>query len=85
MIVSNDRVIALMFAQIALGGDLVSFINIIEYQHETVAQYYDLPFISMRNTLLPLVLSNTSLLEEYFFIDNEIGVDTRHVNPLEFS
>jgi hypothetical protein len=43
---------ALSFERITTGGDL----------HTTIASYYDTPVVSLRNLLLPHILSNPSLI-----------------------
>lgn len=51
-----------------------------------VAQYYDLPVISLRNAVLPAALGNASFVRELFHHfteepqDDLSDVDTRHVS-----
>ncbi|OWZ35371.1 hypothetical protein C343_01038 [Cryptococcus neoformans C23] len=66
----NLEVFALMFKTITLGGDL----------HQGIAQFYDLPVLSLRNALLNDMLKNDSLINEYFFIHPEGDVDLRHIS-----
>ncbi|KIK55053.1 hypothetical protein GYMLUDRAFT_888548 [Collybiopsis luxurians FD-317 M1] len=72
--VINLQVMALMFDAITMGGDL----------HTPIAQYYDIPVISVRNVLLPHVLKSTEMdvtdtsMEDYWFHHSEAGTDLRH-------
>ncbi|GFZ43067.1 hypothetical protein JCM24511_00785 [Saitozyma sp. JCM 24511] len=76
--VLNLQVFQLMFSQILGGGD----------QHMGVAQYYDLPVISLRNAVLPAALGNASFVRELFHHfteepqDDLSDVDTRHIDVL---
>ncbi|KAL7419164.1 hypothetical protein Q5752_006000 [Cryptotrichosporon argae] len=66
--VLDMHVFALMFDTVALGGDL----------HHSLAQYYDLPVVSLRNPLLPRILKNHSMVYDWF---NNAGseIDLRHL------
>ncbi|WWC65459.1 uncharacterized protein I303_108077 [Kwoniella dejecticola CBS 10117] len=52
----NLQVFALMFQYIGNGGDL----------HDGVAQFYDIPTVSIRNPLLPQVFKNTTEVRHLF-------------------
>ncbi|RSH82182.1 hypothetical protein EHS25_006115 [Saitozyma podzolica] len=73
----NLNVFALMFAQVANGGDL----------HSGIAQYYDLPILSLRNVFLHEALANVSVIRELFHqksdapADDLSDVDLRHHSP----
>ncbi|WRT70476.1 uncharacterized protein IL334_007474 [Kwoniella shivajii] len=76
--VINLHVFALMFQYIANGGDL----------HNGVAQYYDVPTISMRNPILPQVMKNTTMVRHLFhnrvqktdWTDPLDEIDLRHLS-----
>ncbi|WWC92047.1 uncharacterized protein L201_007001 [Kwoniella dendrophila CBS 6074] len=54
--VMNLQIFALMFQYVANGGDL----------HHGIAQYYDVPTVSVRNPVLPQVLRNTTMVRHLF-------------------
>ncbi|WWC72366.1 uncharacterized protein I206_106328 [Kwoniella pini CBS 10737] len=54
--VLNLQVFALMFQYISNGGDL----------HDGIAQFYDIPTVSIRNPLLPQVFKNTTEVRHLF-------------------
>jgi len=71
------QITALVFSAITMGGDL----------HTAVAQYYDMPVISVRNIVLPHILSTTeqsledTSVEDFWFHHNRGGdIDLRHMN-----
>ncbi|KIR24948.1 hypothetical protein I309_06232 [Cryptococcus deuterogattii LA55] len=66
----NLDVFALMFNSITLGGDL----------HLGIAQFYDIPILSLRNALLNDILKNNSLVTEYFFVHSNGEIDLRHIS-----
>ncbi|KAF5389729.1 hypothetical protein D9757_006062 [Collybiopsis confluens] len=72
--VINLQVMALMFDSITMGGDL----------HTAIAQYYDIPTVSLRNVLLPHILKSTETnlddtsMEDYWFHNGNEGTDLRH-------
>lgn len=66
-----------MFDNIQTGGDLTLGVN----------QFYDVPTLSLRNALLPLVPQNKSLIVDWFYNQSEHpdadtfqGVDLRHLS-----
>ncbi|TYJ54164.1 hypothetical protein B9479_005175 [Cryptococcus floricola] len=65
----NMDVFALMFKTVTNGGDL----------HSGIAQFYDIPTVSLRNALYHQVLANASLISELFIIKEDGEVDTRHL------
>ncbi|WWD00544.1 hypothetical protein V866_007478 [Kwoniella sp. B9012] len=74
--VINLQVFALMFQTIATGGDI----------HQGISSYYDVPTVSLRNLLLPIILQNSSYGISYFDhppgtkeLDRE-GLGTRHIS-----
>ncbi|OCF32112.1 hypothetical protein I316_06268 [Kwoniella heveanensis BCC8398] len=74
--VINLQVFALMFQTIATGGDI----------HQGISSYYDVPTVSLRNLLLPIILQNSSYGITYFDhpagtteLDVE-GFSTRHIS-----
>ncbi|WVF71803.1 hypothetical protein IAT40_006611 [Kwoniella sp. CBS 6097] len=74
--VINLQVFALMFHTIATGGDI----------HQGISSYYDVPTVSLRNLLLPIILQNSSYGISYFDhppgtteLDVE-GFSTRHIS-----
>lgn len=85
-----------MFAQVANGGDLVSPIlitvlraphsRLMTAKHSGIAQYYDLPILSLRNVFLHEALANVSVIRELFHqksgvpADDLSDVDLRHVS-----
>ena len=85
----RPSIFALMFSQIALGGEMVSRIRILEKrahpQQEGMSQYYDIPIVSLRNVVLHEALQNVTLVQD-LFVNREppVGdsldeVDLRHV------
>ncbi|KZO90804.1 hypothetical protein CALVIDRAFT_489907 [Calocera viscosa TUFC12733] len=69
--VISTSTFALQFSQgLGVGGDL----------HLGVAQYYDIPVISLRNPLLPYLFSTPALEWELFGYSK--GLDRRHLNAL---
>ncbi|ODN75047.1 hypothetical protein L202_06267 [Cryptococcus amylolentus CBS 6039] len=62
----NLHVFALMFKTVTNGGDL----------HSGIAQFYDIPTVSLRNALYHQLLANASLISELFITkeDGELGV-----------
>ncbi|KAL7419162.1 hypothetical protein Q5752_005998 [Cryptotrichosporon argae] len=68
----NMNVIALMFNTIATGSDM----------HHGLAAYYDIPTLSLRDPLLPRILQNHTLIEDWFCEDglHPGQRDLRHVN-----
>ncbi|WVR08401.1 hypothetical protein IAU60_005456 [Kwoniella sp. DSM 27419] len=74
----NLQVFALMFPLTANGGDL----------HFGVAQFYDVPTVSIRNPLLPQVMQNLTLVRDLFhhrvekddWTDPTDGIDLRHLS-----
>ncbi|KAF8511952.1 hypothetical protein BU17DRAFT_54299 [Hysterangium stoloniferum] len=68
--VINIHTIGLFFEEITTGGDL----------HAPIAAYYDAPVISMRNMIAPHILKHHELVEHYFYIYEDSGVDLRHVS-----
>ncbi|ODN94804.1 hypothetical protein L198_04951 [Cryptococcus wingfieldii CBS 7118] len=66
----NLQVFALVFKQLALGGDI----------HEGVSQFYDIPIISLRGAILHDILANASLVPEYFIHHKDGSVDVRHIS-----
>ncbi len=84
------RTFALSFSQIISGGDLVSVSTrgrAEAYQHMGVAQYYDIPSLSVRNTILHRLLENRTELVDYFVHNKEdpLELDLRHASPIHFS
>lgn len=86
---SYYRVFALNFNTITNGGDMVSpsymayrLQTNIGRQHLGIAQFYDLPVISLRNAAYRSVLQNESLIPEYFFVSEKGEIDTRHVRQM---
>ena len=55
---------------IAVGGD----------EHLSVGTYYDVPVISLRPVLLPLLIKQPERDAEYFVRTNEGNIDHRHIN-----
>ncbi|QRW05670.1 capsule structure designer protein [Ceratobasidium sp. AG-Ba] len=74
--VVNAQVIALSFDTISMGGDL----------HTGVAEYYDLPTVSLRNVALYHVLENPELDRDMFYrlppFQPESETDLRHMNRI---
>ncbi|WWD20499.1 hypothetical protein CI109_104975 [Kwoniella shandongensis] len=76
--VMNLQVFALMFQYIANGGDL----------HNGVAQFYDIPTLSIRNPILPQVMQNTTMVRHLFhnrvkkmeWTDPLDEIDLRHLS-----
>ncbi|OXG45645.1 hypothetical protein C359_00332 [Cryptococcus neoformans Bt120] len=68
--IMNLQVFALNFNTITNGGDM----------HLGIAQFYDLPVISLRNAAYRSVLQNESLIPEYFFVSEKGEIDTRHIS-----
>ncbi|KZT33438.1 hypothetical protein SISSUDRAFT_1054222 [Sistotremastrum suecicum HHB10207 ss-3] len=68
----NLQVMALVFPQITMGGDL----------ELAVAMYYDTPVVNVRNLLLPHILrSNSGAMDDYWFSRLPNGsVDLRHMS-----
>ncbi|KAL7419165.1 hypothetical protein Q5752_006001 [Cryptotrichosporon argae] len=67
----NMHVFALMFDTIMLGGDM----------HYGVSTFYDLPIVTLRNPVLPRILQNESLVNDWF-VQEPDRVDLRHVSRL---
>jgi hypothetical protein len=61
-----------MFAQMINGGDLVRLLThgdiygCLILQHNGIAQYYDLPVLTLRGPVLHAALANVSLVRELF-------------------
>lgn len=58
-------------------------------KHKTINQYYDIPTISLRNSYLPVALSNKEEVVNMFVPDKAVqgtmpGVDLRHVRICHF-
>ncbi|KAK8850316.1 hypothetical protein IAR55_004233 [Kwoniella newhampshirensis] len=76
--VMNLQVFALMFQYIANGGDL----------HNGVAQFYDIPTLSIRNPILPQIMQNTTMVRHLFhnrvkkmeWTDPLDEIDLRHLS-----
>ncbi|WOO77031.1 uncharacterized protein LOC62_01G000632 [Vanrija pseudolonga] len=73
------NVFGLMFEAIQTGGDLTM----------GVSQFYDVPTLSLRNAMLPLVPQNKSLILDWFNHENDHpdretfkGVDLRHLGNI---
>ncbi|KAL7417666.1 hypothetical protein BDY24DRAFT_375666 [Mrakia frigida] len=64
------RTIGLEADMIAVGGD----------EHLSVGTYYDVPVISLRPVLLPLLIKQPERDAEYFVRTNEGNIDHRHIN-----
>jgi len=60
----------LYLQMIAVGGD----------EHLSVGTYYDVPVISLRPVLLPLLIKHPERDAEYFVRTNEGNIDHRHIN-----
>ncbi|WVQ76532.1 hypothetical protein IAR50_006202 [Cryptococcus sp. DSM 104548] len=65
----NLDVFALVFKTVTNGGDLRS----------GIAQFYDIPTLSLKNALYHQVLNNASLIPEIFTVQDDGEVDTRHL------
>ncbi|KAB5593862.1 hypothetical protein CTheo_2714 [Ceratobasidium theobromae] len=74
--VINAQVIALSFDTISMGGDL----------HAGVAEYYDLPTVSLRNVVLHHILENPHLDRDMFHrlppFEPDSETDLRHINKV---
>ncbi|WVQ85996.1 hypothetical protein IAT38_008164 [Cryptococcus sp. DSM 104549] len=68
--IMNLHVFALQFNTVTNGGDM----------HTGVAQYYDIPTLSLRNAILPDVMKNHSLVREWFWVSPQDTVDIRHIS-----
>ncbi|WVQ99098.1 hypothetical protein IAU59_006230 [Kwoniella sp. CBS 9459] len=74
--VINLQVFALMFQTIATGGDI----------HQGVSSYYDIPTVSLRNLILPIILENSTYGISYFDHPpgttelDVVGYSTRHIS-----
>ncbi|TXT13322.1 hypothetical protein VHUM_00689 [Vanrija humicola] len=74
--VINLQGIALSFPQVVTGGN---------FQQPGVAQFYDVPSLSLNNALMPKILEKPSLIPEYFATGDEggdttvNGIDRRHI------
>ncbi|CAD6574764.1 MAG: CAP64 protein product - [Tremellales sp. Tagirdzhanova-0007] len=72
----NMQVFALMFPQIATGGDI----------HQGVSQLYDIPTISMRNLILHDILNNSTMARDWFTKKSDVesddfsDIDVRHIS-----
>ncbi|EJT99476.1 hypothetical protein DACRYDRAFT_23620 [Dacryopinax primogenitus] len=63
---------ALMFSEgISTGGDI----------HLGVAEYYDIPVISLRNTVLPHLMHDYNVENNIFWNERD-GLDLRHINSV---
>ncbi|KAH7106459.1 hypothetical protein BKA62DRAFT_766006 [Auriculariales sp. MPI-PUGE-AT-0066] len=67
--VLNLQVLGLSFTRLTTGGDL----------HTAIAEYYDTPVISLRNSLLPQLMKTNSSIETFFYKKPDGLVDTRHI------
>ncbi|KAG8711820.1 CRISPR-associated endonuclease/helicase Cas3 [Ceratobasidium sp. 394] len=70
----STHVFSVHFEYIATGGD----------NHLAVAQYYDIPYINLRNVLINHVLEHENLVAEFFRPQDpfpaNMPIDTRHMN-----
>nr|ODN86120.1 hypothetical protein L203_04238 [Cryptococcus depauperatus CBS 7841] len=73
--VVNFHVFALMFNTVTNGGDL----------HQGIAQFYDLPILSLRNAVLNDIYRNESMIRDFFFVNSKGAVDTRHISRYSHS
>lgn len=48
----------------------------------TIQQYYDVPIISIRNAILPDLLTNASKVQDWYLGEDQTEPDLRHVRPV---
>lgn len=84
---TDNSTFALEFDEIAMGGDIVSVAADCPLtQNHGTSQFYDVPTLSSRNALLPILFQNETKAAEWFSPNQPevnpetlYGVDLRHV------
>ncbi|KAG9094352.1 CRISPR-associated endonuclease/helicase Cas3 [Ceratobasidium sp. UAMH 11750] len=73
-----------VFVNGAVPATGTAYFSVCALEHIAVAQYYDIPYINLRNVLINHVLEHENLVAEFFRPQDpfpvDMPIDTRHMN-----